>query len=604
MARAPISSVQAVRDELRRLGYLETGIDRFVLGGAASASPLRACAVVAARVGLAGGLLFGAAFSAAIALLEPERLRELPDFLVLMAYVSAAAALTIAALALLAGLLAGSIGRRLGHRPGPTLSRNLGLALGVLGTVYLALWWRSHAASAPLGLQLGIVAAGIGLVWCLTRFGSLAAVAVLSAGGVGDRLPEARDARRHMARLVAVVVLLLAGAAGAASRRTEADTVGPDYAVRPTGLSVRVIGIDGFDAGLALPMAERGEMPELAQRLAIGARGRLRPEPEQVPAIVWTTIATGRGPEAHGIRGAGTRRLPGMSSPVTFLGPGDSALAAAADVLRITRTAPPSAVLRTVKTFWNVASEKGLRVGVVNWWATWPAEPVNGYIVSDRTFFKVERGVAADREVHPPEAFGTLEPPAAGVDREQRLDLFYVRAAARLRDRQPPDLEAVYLPGLDIFTMQQMAERARQDLAYADARLSQIRAYYRFVDRLLGEITAGAGPRDLFLLVADPGRLDRANASGLVLMWGGPVRAADIGIVSARDIAPTVLHLTGLPVSAELDGRVLEDALDEGFRKKYPITRVPRYGRRRASPAASGFDRQMVEELKALGYIQ
>src|SRR5262245_59869741 len=125
MADSPISSVQQVREELRRLGYLETGIDRFVLGGAASASPLRACAAVAARVGLAGGILFGAAFAAAIAGLEPGRLREPRDFIVLMSYVAAAAALTVGVLALCAGLLAGWIGRRLGHRPGPTLSRNL-----------------------------------------------------------------------------------------------------------------------------------------------------------------------------------------------------------------------------------------------------------------------------------------------------------------------------------------------------------------------------------------------------------------------------------------------------------------------------------------------
>src|SRR5688572_29223239 len=163
--RPPISSVQQVREELRRLGYLDRGIDRFVLAGAGAASPARACAAVAARVGLAGGLLFGAAFTTAIALLEPGRLRDLRDFVVLMAYVAAAAAVAVGGLALLAGLAAGWVGRRLGHRPGPTLSRNLGLVLGLLGTAYLALWWRSHASAAPPGLQLALVAAALGLVW-------------------------------------------------------------------------------------------------------------------------------------------------------------------------------------------------------------------------------------------------------------------------------------------------------------------------------------------------------------------------------------------------------------------------------------------------------
>jgi hypothetical protein len=33
---------------------------------------------------------------------------------------------------------------------------------------------------------------------------------------------------------------------------------------------------------------------------------------------------------------------------------------------------------------WNILSDSGVRVGVVNWWLTWPAEEVNGFIVSDK----------------------------------------------------------------------------------------------------------------------------------------------------------------------------------------------------------------------------
>jgi len=58
--RPPLASVDAVREELRRLGYLESGFDRFVLGGAGSASPFRACLGVAVRVGTAGGLRWAA----------------------------------------------------------------------------------------------------------------------------------------------------------------------------------------------------------------------------------------------------------------------------------------------------------------------------------------------------------------------------------------------------------------------------------------------------------------------------------------------------------------------------------------------------------------
>ena len=87
-------------------------------------------------------------------------------------------------------------------------------------------------------------------------------------------------------------------------------------------------------------------------------------------------MATGRGPEAHGIRSARRAAAAGHEPPVALAGDGRfaAALGAATDLLRLTRTEPPTAVLRGVKAFWNVASEKGLRVGVVNWWATWPAD--------------------------------------------------------------------------------------------------------------------------------------------------------------------------------------------------------------------------------------
>ena len=48
------------------------------------------------------------------------------------------------------------------------------------------------------------------------------------------------------------------------------------------------------------------------------------------------------------------------------------------------RAFPISGRSRKVPAIWNLASAKGLKVGVVGWWATWPAEKVNGFLVSDR----------------------------------------------------------------------------------------------------------------------------------------------------------------------------------------------------------------------------
>jgi hypothetical protein len=332
-----------------------------------------------------------------------------------------------------------------------------------------------------------------------------------------------------------------------------------------------------------------------------------------VPAIVWTTIATGRGPEAHGIQAADTRRITGLRTPVSLdaeRSPFTSALGAATDLLRLTRPQPPSAVLRSVKTFWNVASEKGLRVGVVNWWATWPADAVNGWIVTDRAAFKLEKGGSPDREVYPAEAFDRLRPllDTSEPDRARRLDRFHLAATRALRADAPPDLEALYLSGLDIFTMQQLGEAPASDLAGLDSKLAAVRDQYRFVDGLIGEAVAQLGPKDVLVLVGDPGRLARGGtlaAEGLFVLFGPAVAPGHLGAVSERDVAPTVLHLLGRPKRRELEGRVLEGALSDSFRRDHPVRLVDSYGRRPTSRAAqSDFDQDVLEQLKSLGYIQ
>ena len=610
----PRASVDEVREHLRHLGYLESGLDRFVLGGAGAATLGAAALRAALRVGLLGGLVFGAALTLAAASLDPRLLATPSDLAVLALYLFAALGAASALLAFALGLLAGAWARRGGRAVSPRLSRNAGLALGLIGLAYLAAWWRSHGLHSPPAVQVAAVALGLAVSAALARFGSMAAVAVLSTGG-GQSIPQASQARRRLLPVLAgaavLVALVMAAGARLSARAAEA---GPDFAVLGTGLHVRVLGVDGLDPRMAAQMAARGEMPQLARLLARSAHARLSVEPEQVPALVWTTVATGRGPEAHGILSTGARRLAGMRTPVSLDEQGlfARALGRSAELLRVGRAEPPTAVLRGVKAFWNVASEKGLDVGVVNWWATWPADPVRGYLVSDRAYFKLEKGGPPEREVHPPALFATLlalVPPATAPEddaaRAARLDRFVFAAARDLRAAQRPELEAVYLPGLDILTMLQIGEQAG-DLASLDARLATVRAHYALVDGLLGQWLDSWREDEVLVLVADPGRLARRSAGGegLLAIVGRAAQAGDLGRASERDVAPTVLHLLGIPRSDELEGRVLEEALVPAFRAARPLRRVATYGRRApVTPAHSEFDREMLEQLKSLGYV-
>jgi hypothetical protein len=434
----------------------------------------------------------------------------------------------------------------------------------------------------------------------------MASVAVLAAGGGSTPLPEARVSHRRTLPVLAAAALLFGVAVSAAAYFASADGEIPDYAVVPSDVRVRVLGVDGLDPRMVHQMISRREMPRLAALLKSGARGRMRVEPERLPALVWNTIATGRAPEDDGILPAAARRVP--------FPPGDESRlvrmsGTARDLLRLTRAQLPAAVLREVKPFWSVASEKGLRVGVVNWRATWPADPVNGYVVSDRAFFTLERRGPRDREA-PPAAFAQLE--QAGLksepDRARRMDLFALDAADLLRGTHPLDLEAIYLPGLDIATMEQLGQAGGSDLATLDARLDAVRSGYRFTDGLIGRAVDGLEPGEVLMLVGDPGRLARramGTPEGLLVIIGGPAVTVDLGEVSERDVAPTLLHLLGLPVSRELPGSPLEAACDPAFRRSHPVRAIASYGRRPVSrPEDGSFDHELVDELRGLGYVR
>ena len=102
---------------------------------------------------------------------------------------------------------------------------------------------------------------------------------------------------------------------------------------------------------------------------------------------------------------------------------------------------PVSSVKRRTKAIWNVASEAGRTVGVVGWWASWPAERVNGFVVSDhanpvfidklahdRGYWTADRKALASlkSDFYPAEIGGVLEKNMVGADAFPS-ELFYER---------------------------------------------------------------------------------------------------------------------------------------------------------------------------------
>ena len=164
----------------------------------------------------------------------------------------------------------------------------------------------------------------------------------------------ALDVARHFVRASLVAVLAL----GCEPPKPELDA--GDVAAE----KVAIIGWDAANWEVLDPMLENGELPTLAALLARGSRGVLVAEEPLLSPVAWTTLATGFHAQDHGILNFTMRDLRGGDEQVLV-----------------------TSGHRKRAPLWKMVSGAGRSVGFVGWWTTWPAEPVNGFMVSDHLAF-------------------------------------------------------------------------------------------------------------------------------------------------------------------------------------------------------------------------
>ena len=364
------------------------------------------------------------------------------------------------------------------------------------------------------------------------------------------------------------------------------------------GQRVLVLGLDGMDPRVVDLMMSEGKLPNFARMRQEGAYGELLSQKPLLSPVVWTTVATGQTPDRHGI---------GHFVAVSATG----------------EELPATSEMRRVPALWTIASDHEKEVAVVGWWATWPPEPVNGWMVSDHVayHFLFEEGATGGGEqetTHPPELAeeiaplvrrpGDLSPeelaPYVNVapeeldrpfDFEDELSHFrWALAAAQtyrdvgleLWEEKGPDLELVYVEGTDsashLFGHLFRAEGLAGELAAQQERYGEtVEAMYGLADEIVGRYMEAAEEADAALVVLsdhgfelgalhdDPTKtrdLRRVSErfhreEGILYMWGKGVKAARLDRPSILDVAPTVLTLLGVPPSKEMPGRVLLEGL-------------------------------------------
>jgi hypothetical protein len=629
--------VDDLRQQLRSLGYLDAGVDRFVLAPAVGTRrPIAIAWLSSLRIGLLAALLLGPAGAIGVAARVPGLITGARDGFVVAAYLGllfgAAGSAVSFALCTGASLLVRKAAMH-DRRRGLALAAGTAFTIACLG--YLTLWWDASAFGERVAtlrvwtmVPLAFAAAVSVLLGHLVTVTTLA-VAVSRSGGTA---PERGIPGSSRLVVALASVLTFCGALllfSLTTRSGRADHDAPALTVVSSGARVRLIAIDGFDPRIARRLADSGRVPALASMLD-SATATVVVTDTQDPARAWTTIATGQPPEVHAVHGLETRRVAGVQGQFAAgerTGPA-RAIAAVTDLLRLTIPSVASGSERRVKTFWEVATASGLRTVVVNWWATWPAPSNAGLIVSDRATLRLERGGALDAEIVPADAYDALrgrwsalrnEAAAhatrlpAGTEMEallRRSAELDALQAAMTREVTPAnaDLVCTYLPGLDLvqYGLFRAGETAAASPSVMAQRLAALDEYYVLLDALLGPGLEVAG-RDLLVVVTSPGRVGEP-VPGLVLVKGtsANTRLRD-GHARPSDIMPTVLHALGVPLSRELAGRALVEMFSADFARRYPVRMVSTYGppsadrpERRGQP----LDQEMIDRLRSLGYVR
>jgi tetratricopeptide (TPR) repeat protein len=409
---------------------------------------------------------------------------------------------------------------------------------------------------------------------------------------------------------------------------------------------VLLIGWDAADWRVITPLVDAGRMPNLARFIEEGICGNIATLQPVLSPILWTSIATGKRAYKHGIHGfSEPDPLTGGIRPVTNLS-------------------------RKTKAIWNILNQNALNTIVVGWWPSNPVEELSkGVMVSndyqraigkDPEKWPLKRGTVHPRRLekplaelrfHPTElteadlcAFlpglgGMSRPDLDKAEKDPRMqsllkiiaDCTSIHAAATsLIESEPWDFMAVYYDAIDHFghAFMRYHPPKQRYIDDWDFRVFNfcLEGGYLYHDMMLGTLLRLVGPDTIVILMSDHGfHPDHLRPSGLPREPAGPaIEHRQFGLFVAKgpsirkderiyganllDICPTLLHLIGLPVGEDMDGKVLLDIYEQ---RPAAVERIPSWDEvdgdhgmhpsdKQISPADS---RAALQQLIALGYI-
>jgi len=402
---------------------------------------------------------------------------------------------------------------------------------------------------------------------------------------------------------------------------------------RPRG-RVLMIGVDGATLRIAEPLMQAGKLPNLKRMADEGVSGPLRSFMPLFSPRIWNTIVTGKTPEHHGIGSFTYHDAEGREQ--LFL-----------------------SHHRKVHALWNIVSDAGLTVGVVNWWNTYPPELINGVMVSDhakpnrtgelRKLTGAETEDPSGDTVFPPQwearvaeiyskrsQITQIDDPflgnvgmarwmgKEGLSRRYYEDTQATQIGLEIEKVAAPEVLLVFVPGTDRISHRIWAVAEPDDLyppqrqlreREREAGLFALHTYYQFFDELIGLLSASFGPDDLVVVLSDhgfeagmsmgflTGKHETEKAQDGILFMRGPGIPAGGSTkgTTINDITPTILAWLGLPVGRDMDGQPASFLEVDDFPTvaTYDTKPVERLG-----AAASGREEEIIEHLRSLGYLE
>lgn len=349
---------------------------------------------------------------------------------------------------------------------------------------------------------------------------------------------------------------------------------------------VLLLCLAGADWRLVHPLLDAGELPFLSSIVERGTSGSLLSQPPAGALSEAACLATGCRSDKHGILGWLT--VDDDAGPVRPFDAGDLLV-------------PP---------LWDIIATTGDTAVSVGWPVTHPATRAGAMAVSDafalplgedfERWSLLEDSVPGDDStfddlrLHPrdlgPEELLPFMPNAARIDQEtdERLGMVATAlaktltnhaAATWLIEQKPWRFAAVYLDLIEQLSASFLQYRAPR-MAHVteidhDIYGEVVDGTYRYVDLLVGRYLALAGPDTYVLVVSDHGyltddarpksgglgptrSLEAQRPLGLFACCGPDVRTDDLVVgATLLDVAPTILHLLGLPTGMHMDGKVL-----------------------------------------------